>query len=53
MFIPSFNRSENDLVRSLCCYELLTDDTDDDGQGDGMRLLFSRIVDQSPRPQVP
>lgn len=53
MFIPSFNRSENDLVRSLCCYELLTDDTDDDGQGDGMRLLFSRTVDQSPRPRVP
>ena len=54
VFVPSFNRSENDLVRSLCYYELLTDrDTDDDGQGDGMRLLFSRIVDQSPRPQVP
>ena len=53
MFIPSFNRSENDLVRSLCCYELLTDDTDDDGQGDGMRLLFSRTIDQYPRPRVP
>ena len=32
VFMPSFNRSENDLVRSLCYYELLTDrDTDDDG----------------------
>ena len=54
VFMPSFNRSENDLVRSLCYYELLTDrDTDDDGQGDGIRLLFSRTIDQYPRPRVP
>ena len=54
VFVPSFNRSENDLVRFLCYCELLTDrDTDNDGQGDRMRLLFSRTVDQSPRPRVP
>ena len=54
VFVQSFNRSENDRVRSLCYYELLKDqDTDDDGQGDGMRLLFSRTVDQYPRPRVP
>ena len=53
VFVPSFNRSENDLVRSLCCYELLADrDTDDDGQGDRMRFLFSRTVDETPRPWV-